>query len=323
VWEDAIRTECGWTEPTPCTHPPLRLHPLTNPTDWDWYLDTPSGGGSWLKSPLFDPVSGFGGNGVRTAAAASSASPSPSPPAQANPLADLISGLAGFGGRLRSAGCVADGPFKDEKLHIGPMGVMRPNNTRCLTRNLNAATAHSAASKDSFRAVLEGSKTFGDLRTQMEMPMRGGRGGSSNSSSSGGKAAGTGTGTRMAFGSLHTVGHGGVGGEMLDVFTSTNDPLFFLHHAGLDRVWAIWQELDTSARTYNVAPASAAANPMAALFGGPRGLGGAANLTLDTPIWMGFAAPDRPTRVLMDTQNRDGKGILCYKYEKDASEYLA
>lgn len=22
VWEDAIRTECGWTEPTPCTSPP-------------------------------------------------------------------------------------------------------------------------------------------------------------------------------------------------------------------------------------------------------------------------------------------------------------
>lgn len=105
--------------------------------------------------------------------------------------------------------------------------------------------------------------------------------------------------------------------QMLDVFTSTNDPLFFLHHAGLDRVWAIWQELNSS-RIYDVAPASAAANPMS-FFG--RGRGGA-NLTLDSPIWMGFAAPDKPVRVLMDTQNRDGKGILCYKYEKDASEYL-
>ena len=225
---------------------------------------------------------------------------------QQNPLAGLFGGLGGpFGGRT-GAGCVADGPFKDEKLHIGPLGAMRPNNTRCLTRNLNAASAHGAAAKESFRQVLTASKTFGDLRAALEMPIR-----------AAGGANGT-AGPRMA-GSLHTVGHGGIGGEMLDVFTSTNDPLFFLHHAGLDRVWAMWQELGEPARIYDVAPASAGtANPMS-LFG--RGRGGA-NLTLNSPIWMGFAAPDRPVRVLMDTRNRDGKGILCYRYEKDAAEYL-
>jgi tyrosinase len=277
----------------------------TDTIDWDWYLDTPSGGGTWLKSPLFDPVSGFGGNGVpRNPAPAAGAA---TPPANNNPLAALFGGLGAlFGGRT-GGGCVADGPFKDDKLHIGPLGAMRPNNTRCLTRNLNAASAHGAASKDSFRATLTESKTFGDLRAALEMPVR--------------AANGSSGGLRMS-GSLHTVGHGGVGGEMQDPFTSTNDPLFFLHHAGLDRVWAMWQELEAPARMYDIKPASAGAagakNPFAFL-----GRGWGSNMTLDTPIVMGFAAPDRPVRVFMDTQNRDGKGILCYKYEKDAAEYLA
>jgi len=103
--------------------------------------------------------------------------------------------------------------------------------------------------------------------------------------------------------------------KMQDVFTSTNDPLFFLHHAGLDRVWGIWQERNQS-RIYDVSSTPTGSNTM------PFFRRGGGNLTLESPIWMGFAAPDQPVKVLMDTQNRDGKGILCYKYEKDASEYL-
>jgi tyrosinase len=41
---------------------------------------------------------------------------------------------------------------------------------------------------------------------------------------------------------------------MTDTFTSINDPLFFIHHAGLDRVWALWQEMDISSRMYDVGP---------------------------------------------------------------------
>jgi hypothetical protein len=42
---------------------------------------------------------------------------------------------------------------------------------------------------------------------------------------------------------------------------------------------------------------------------------------LDTPIWMGFAAPDKVMKDVMDTSNRDGKGILCYKYDKYSEIY--
>ena len=38
----------------------------------------------------------------------------------------------------------------------------------------------------------------------------------------------------------HNAVHGWVGGEMVTA-TSPNDPIFFLHHAMVDRLWAIWQ----------------------------------------------------------------------------------
>lgn len=32
------------------------------------------------------------------------------------------------------------------------------------------------------------------------------------------------------------------------VYTSPGDPLFYLHHAQIDRVWWLWQLLDPSTR---------------------------------------------------------------------------
>lgn len=97
---------------------------------------------------------------------------------------------------------------------------------------------------------------------------------------------------------------------MGDPFTSTNDPLFFLHHAALDRIWSIWQDANIKDRLFDVGKPETG---FLALFFTP--------LKLQTPIWMGFAAPDRPARDVMDTINRDGKGFLCYKYDKGAEMY--
>jgi tyrosinase len=41
---------------------------------------------------------------------------------------------------------------------------------------------------------------------------------------------------------IHNAVHAWVGGNMNDMFTSPNDPVFFLHHTNVDRIWAIWQE---------------------------------------------------------------------------------
>jgi Common central domain of tyrosinase len=40
---------------------------------------------------------------------------------------------------------------------------------------------------------------------------------------------------------IHNTVHRWVGGNML-AMTSPNDPIFFLHHCNIDRLWAVWQE---------------------------------------------------------------------------------
>jgi hypothetical protein len=44
---------------------------------------------------------------------------------------------------------------------------------------------------------------------------------------------------------LHNVVHVWIGGDM-QVGTSPNDPVFFLHHGNVDRIWALWQHASAS-----------------------------------------------------------------------------
>ncbi|MFI5418462.1 MAG: tyrosinase family protein [Candidatus Lutacidiplasmatales archaeon] len=48
----------------------------------------------------------------------------------------------------------------------------------------------------------------------------------------------------------HNEVHVWVGGNM-DYMTSPNDPVFFLHHANVDRLWAVWQEKYPGAANYD------------------------------------------------------------------------
>ncbi len=45
--------------------------------------------------------------------------------------------------------------------------------------------------------------------------------------------------TQLEF--AHNNVHGWVGGTMADIFIAPADPLFWLHHAQIDRLWSIWQ----------------------------------------------------------------------------------
>jgi tyrosinase len=175
VYEETIRDECGWDQAVPY---------------WDWHLDTPEAGGSWLKSPVFDDESGFGGTGVAPKPISTPMAPNSN---STGGLAELVHGVADFIVNFivsLGGGCVDSGPFKDIKLHIGPMGQMAPDNVRCLKRNINAFLGERAT-KASMRTLMA-SKTFAELRTAIEMP---------NPFSSGEAP-------------FHTIGHGGIGGEV-------------------------------------------------------------------------------------------------------------
>lgn len=51
----------------------------------------------------------------------------------------------------------------------------------------------------------------------------------------------------------HLAGHLFISAIDNDLFTSTNDPLFWFHHAQVDRLWSIWQALDFETRELAIA----------------------------------------------------------------------
>lgn len=102
---------------------------------------------------------------------------------------------------------------------------------------------------------------------------------------------------------IHGGGHYTIGGDPgRDLFTSPGDPVFYLHHGMIDRVWWIWQTLDVQKRT------------------GAEGISGTGtfmnqppspNTTLDTTIDLGYAAGSPiKMRDLMSTT----AGPFCYIY---------
>lgn len=212
-----------------------------------------------MTSPIFDPVSGFGGNGAKIPATDKSSPYSHSP---------------------NGGGCITDGPLKNLTLRIGPYGKMVAGKPRCLRRDLNPLAVEGSATKKTLSTILN-AKTYSKFSSSLS-------------------------------GALHNVGHGGIGGEvsqplssppillfhssnvsckqMSDEFNSINDILFFLHHSNLDYFWALWQAQDTKRLKE---------------FSAPPG----------TVLDMGLYAPQRMAEEVLDTENRDGKGVLCYRYE--------
>ncbi|KAF2109396.1 hypothetical protein BDV96DRAFT_651835 [Lophiotrema nucula] len=120
---------------------------------------------------------------------------------------------SGFGGNgVGKNNCIADGPFKSYVNAIGPGQV---NTDHCIDREVTDC-ASQAASLDIVNACLK-KATFQDMWNCIE-------------------------------GGPHGAGHGGIGGQMLNVFSSPGDPLFYLHHTWLDKLWWDWQSQNLNIR---------------------------------------------------------------------------
>ncbi|KAJ3038811.1 hypothetical protein HDV00_000299 [Rhizophlyctis rosea] len=83
----------------------------------------------------------------------------------------------------------------------------------------------------------------------------------------------------------HNSVHSAVGGDLSDPRTSTNDPVFFMHHANIDRWWRKWQaENPQAAHDYsgNTVPGrndnTATPNDIMTYYG----------MFPDTPVWQAF-----------------------------------
>lgn len=123
---------------------------------------------------------------------------------------------------------------------------------------------------------------------------------------------------------MHGFGHFQLGGPELDVYVSPSDPVFWLHHAQVDRLWAIWQHGPAGPdlpglgdrdelRRYVLSPlareseVSILGEQVADLTAVPP----SPNVTLDTPINFGVISPPKLIRKTVSTIDGD----LCYVYE--------
>ncbi|CAN9415346.1 unnamed protein product [Alternaria alternata] len=100
---------------------------------------------------------------------------------------------------------------------------------------------------------------------------------------------------------IHGSGHFGVGGvlgQAGDPANSPGEPLFYLHHANLDRIYWRWQQQDLETRLREVGGPIVAEDYLGK------------NVTLDFEVNIGKLAPSRKLKDLMHIQ----EGPFCYTY---------
>ncbi|KAF2432267.1 Di-copper centre-containing protein [Tothia fuscella] len=174
------------------------------------YADNP------LASPIFDGSEvSFSGTGIDAVTTT-------------NPDNPLVLPYRGGGG------CIFTGPFMNWTVNIGPIAKLwlevpdnsqldgRAYNPRCIRRDVNAYVSSHSTTDTNITDLITQSTTFSSFQKTLE--------------STGDPLANPGV-LGVHAGGHYT--HGGDPGG--DFFMSPGDPVFWLHHAGIDRYWWMWQ----------------------------------------------------------------------------------
>jgi len=162
-----------------------------------------------------------------------------------------------YGGINAGGNCITNGQFANLGINIGPG---TGNTYHCLARNND--DSRTANCNSDFVNLCNSYGSYSDMAACAE--------------------AGP-----------HAWGHNGIGAVMQDVYASPADPVFFLHHAFVDRNFRIWQNADSS-RTQNINGNDGGGNP----------------LTLDTTVNVYDFRPTVRIRDILSTTS----DTLCYKY---------
>ncbi|KAK5138473.1 hypothetical protein LTR08_000059 [Meristemomyces frigidus] len=180
-------------------------------------------------------------------------------------------------------GCVESGPFSNITLNLGPLDLPNTDNVnssfeynpRCLSRDLNAFFTLNYNTYTNVTTTMLDNIYIEDFQDIFQ-----------------------GYGSSNKFG-VHGGGHWATGGDMADFHSSPADPLFFLHHGQVDRIYTIWQNLDIDRRQTAIKGTSTLGNSPPS-----------AEMQLSDTIPFGFVAADQTFGDFMDTFG----GPLCYKY---------
>ncbi|KLU86915.1 hypothetical protein MAPG_05922 [Magnaporthiopsis poae ATCC 64411] len=103
----------------------------------------------------------------------------------------------------------------------------------------------------------------------------------------------------------HAAGHSVISSDPGDdIYDSPNDPAFYVHHGMVDRMWAMWQQLDPTTRHSELGTGAYSHQTWANV---PE-----SNLTsMDEVIDLGYSGGKITIRELMDTTD----GPFCYFYQ--------
>ncbi|KAI5779941.1 hypothetical protein DFH27DRAFT_364301 [Peziza echinospora] len=187
-------------------------------------------------------------------------------------------------------GCVKSGPFKDMVVNLGPViastlpGVNKNPlanglgyNPRCLRRDISNYSSSRWSRTIDIAELILSNPTISKFQTRMQGDFANG------------------------FLGVHSAGHFTIAGDPGgDLYVSPGDPAFFLHHAQIDRVWWIWQNLDIRNRINVIGDTITINNKPPSRDG-----------SLDDTINLGVIAPtDVKLRTLMNTMD----GPFCYIY---------
>ncbi|KAL6885814.1 Di-copper centre-containing protein [Trichoderma evansii] len=219
-----------------------------------------------------------------------------------SPVFDPVYGFGGNGAYINTSswtnvshhipgktggGCISTGPFKNLPVNMGP-GLNFTYNPRCLTRDFSPWLVSQTLNSSVVNWALE-APNFYEFDRRVE------------------------GGVTVADATYHSGGHKGIGGdigEISDLYSSPGEPLFYLHHCNVDRLWNLWQHFDWPNRKYDISgPNTSYAYPYD--FFGPKPYH---NITLDYSMdFQGLLATKGQIRTIGDAMDTQDNG-LCYKY---------
>ncbi|KAL8285577.1 hypothetical protein RB597_002584 [Gaeumannomyces tritici] len=237
---------------------------------WNWSLDSNSEA-DVLKSPIWDAEFGFGGNGDFVPDDVAATFPN---------VPFVVPGRTG-------GGCVKDGPFAQRNVSMG-LGASTAFTPHCLRRDISPWLVSHSSNQGVVDRVL-------DQPDYMKF----------NIGLQGGLMPDDIT--------LHGGGHIGVGGntgDIANVNSSPGDPIFYLHHTNLDRIWAEWQARDWPARKSDFSgPRKEWAKPFNLVPGMPEVISEPATLE-DLLTYSELSGAVK----INDVMDIHCKGVLCVEY---------
>ncbi|KAJ0330160.1 hypothetical protein COL922a_012486 [Colletotrichum nupharicola] len=210
---------------------------------------------TFVNSPIFDDVYGFGGNGPYIQDVSD---PEEFPTKTPTEIPNRTGG-----------GCVQQGPFANLTVPMG-VGNSTKYNPHCLRRDFSPTLVASAMSDEIIR------RTFFKLSGM------------------------------TIYAGMH-LGIGGQVGENADMYSSPGDPVFYLVHGAVDKLWNDWQRTDWPARKTAIGGPDAMFAYRFDFFGDVP----YENITLQYPLSFPNFGKEMVVSDMMDIRG----GPFCYEYQ--------